>query len=157
MELRSPAFEHSGQYPVKYTRDGDNVSPPLAWSDVPDGTRELAIMFENVTPHTQEPYAQWLLYGIAPDARELPEGLLHKRTPEAAGEPVHGKNDNGNVGYDGPLGVQNRRIHYVFRLYALDRPLGAGPGMQADALREAVKAHAIDTAELEVVYERGGL
>ncbi|MBD3240297.1 MAG: YbhB/YbcL family Raf kinase inhibitor-like protein [Chitinivibrionales bacterium] len=154
MELRSPAFERDGAFPVKYTRDGDNASPPLSWADVPEQTQELALIFENVTPHTQKPYAQWLLYGMAPQTRELPEGLLHRRQPEMAGEPVHGKNDNGNVGYDGPLGVQNKRIHFVFRLYALDKSLDVKEGLTADALREAMQDHVIEEAELGTVYER---
>jgi phosphatidylethanolamine-binding protein (PEBP) family uncharacterized protein len=67
MQLTSSAFDDGEQLPIRYTKDGDNLSPPLAWTDLPKSTRELVLFFENVTPRTKEPFLQWLLYGIPAD------------------------------------------------------------------------------------------
>ena len=108
-------------------KDGENVSSPLAWSDLPPGTKELALLFENITPQTKEPFVQWLVYRISPDQRGLPEGYKHKADPKEPVDVLHGRNSLGNVGYDGPLGTLHRPIRYRFRLFALDQPLELPP------------------------------
>ena len=112
MELRSEALA-DGRIPVRYSKDGRNVSPPLAWSELPAGTVELALLFENITPQTQEPFVQWLVYGIPPDQGGLPEGYKHKRDPKEPVDVLQGRNALGNIGYDGPLGTLNRRTSLV--------------------------------------------
>lgn len=154
MRLESDAFEDQGEFPVEYTKDGRNMSPPLRWSGLPSGTRELALTFENITPQTQEPYLHWLIYKIPADRDGLPEGLKHKRDPEEPAEALHGVNALGNVGYDGPLGTVNRTFRFRFRLYALDRPLDLGPGADKAAFECAIDGHVLDQAELTVRYER---
>ena len=153
MELRSEALR-DGEIPVRYSKDGENISPPLAWSGLPAGTRELALLFENITPQTQEPFVQWLVYKIPPDAGGLPEGYRHKRDPK---EPVHvlqGENSLGNVGYDGPLGTLNRTIRYRFRLFALDAPLDLPPGIGKKDFLKASAGHVLDQSDLIVTYQR---
>jgi phosphatidylethanolamine-binding protein (PEBP) family uncharacterized protein len=78
MQLMSNAFKNGQQIPIQYTKDGDNVSPPLRWSDLPNGTEELVLLLENITPQTQEPFVHWLVYGIGPEVEGLPEGFKHK-------------------------------------------------------------------------------
>lgn len=85
MELRSPAFERGDPLPIQYTRDGENVSPPLEWSDVPPDAEELVIVLENLTPATDEPDIQWVAFGISPNAEGLPGGLGHEREPGRGG------------------------------------------------------------------------
>lgn len=154
MRLQSEAFRDGGDFPVEYTKDGRNLSPPLRWSDLPEGTRELALIFENITPQTQEPFLQWLIYKIPPDRDGLPKGLKHKRDPEEPAEALHGVNALGNVGYDGPLGTVNRTFHLRFRLYALDRPLDLGPGADKASFERAIRGHVLGQAELMVRHER---
>lgn len=154
MRLFSDALRDGAPMPLAYTKDGDNVSPPLAWAEVPAGTKELALLFENITPATREPFGQWLLYHIPPERAGLPEGLKHKRDPEDPAEARHGKNGLGNLGYDGPQGSVGRTERYRFRLFALDRPLDAGPGLDRAGLLEAVSGHVLDEAALVVTYER---
>jgi phosphatidylethanolamine-binding protein (PEBP) family uncharacterized protein len=96
MRLGSDALP-DGRMPVKYSKDGQNVSPPLAWSDLPAGTQELALLFENVTPQTKEPFVQWLVYGVPKDARGLPEGYKHKRDPKEPLDIRQGRNSLDNV------------------------------------------------------------
>jgi hypothetical protein len=100
MKLTSEALR-KGEIPVRYTKDGQNVSPPLGWSDLPPGTKELAPLFENITPETKEPFVQWLVCKIRQDAGGLPEGFKHKREPKEPADMRRGRNSLGNIGYDG--------------------------------------------------------
>jgi Raf kinase inhibitor-like YbhB/YbcL family protein len=154
MRLMSEALQH-GDFPVRYSKDGQNVSPPLAWSDLPTDTKELAVIFENVTPQTQEPFVQWLVYGIPPDRRGLPEGYKHKADPKEPVDVLQGRNALGNVGYDGPLGTLNRTIRYRFRLLALDVPLDLSSGLDKEAFEQAISGHVLEQSDLIVTYERG--
>lgn len=154
MKLASKALEN-GQIPVRYSKDGENVSPPLAWSDLPAGTRELAVLFENITPETKEPFVQWLVYKIPPHQRGLPEGYKHKADPKEPVDVLHGRNALGNIGYDGPLGTLHRRIRYRFRLLALDQPLDLPPGLEKAAFLKAASGHVLEQSDLIVTYARG--
>lgn len=150
MKLSSDAFESGGPLPLPYTKEGEDASPPLRWSNVPEGTRELALVFEN----TSEPWVQWVVYKIPPELGGLPEGFHHAAEPERPARVVQGTNSRGNVGYDGPLGTESRRFHYTFRLYALEQPLDASPGLDKDALERTMAGHVLEEAELETTYER---
>lgn len=75
---------------------------------------------------------QWLVYRIPPDLKELPAGFRHKAEPEAPAEVVQGRSAAGNIGYDGPLGTAGRTVRYRLRLFALDRPLDAPPGLDKE-------------------------
>lgn len=154
MRIISEALGPGGQIPQKYTRDGDNVSPPLGWHDVPPGTRELAVVFEKTTPSTREPTPNWLLYKVPPDLEQLPENLGHKAEPEHHVRMCHGRNALGNHGYDGPLGSVGRNEHYRVRLLALDQSLDLPPGVSQDELERATKGHVLDEAAVELVYTR---
>jgi Raf kinase inhibitor-like YbhB/YbcL family protein len=153
MRLTSEAMP-DGKIPVRYSKDGENVSPPLAWSDLPAGTRELALLFENITPATKEPFVQWLVYKLPPDQGGLPEGYKHKRDPKEPVDVLHGRNALGNIGYDGPLGTLNRTIRYRIRLFALDRPLELSPGLDKEAFLAAASGHVLEQADLIATYER---
>jgi Raf kinase inhibitor-like YbhB/YbcL family protein len=154
MELRSEALRN-GEIPVRYSKDGENISPPLSWSELPAGTRELALLFENITPQTEEPFVQWLVYKIPPDVCGLPEGYRHKADPKEPVDVLHGQNSLGNVGYDGPLGTLNRTIRYRFRLFALDAPLDLPPGIDKQEFLKASAGHVLERSDLLVTYERG--
>jgi Raf kinase inhibitor-like YbhB/YbcL family protein len=154
MRLTSEALRE-GHFPVRYSKDGQNVSPPLAWSEVPAGTKEFALIFENVTPQTQEPFVPWLVYGIPPDRRGLPEGYKHKADPKEPVDVLQGRNALGNVGYDGPLGTLDRTVRYRFRLLALDAPLDLSSGLDKEAFEQAICGHVLEQSDLIVTYERG--
>ena len=124
---------------MRYSKDGDNVSPPLAWSNLPAGAKELALLFENITPQTKEPFVQWLVYKIPADTSGLPEGYQHKRDPKEPPDVLQGRNALDNVGYDGPLGTLNRTIRYRFRLLALDAPLDLPPGVDKEGFSKPAR------------------
>ncbi len=107
MKLESTAFAHQATIPKDYTGDGKDISPPLRWSDVPEGTREFALICDDPDAPSPrrpapEPWVHWVIYGIPAEVRELPAGLPPKeklQTPVAA---VQGKNSWGTIGYRGP-------------------------------------------------------
>lgn len=118
--LSSPAFADYDFVPVQYTCDGENVSPPLAWSDVPEGTAELVLLFEDLDgPGGTQVY--WVLFGLDPAAGGLEEG---KVPPEALG----GKNDYGRTDWAGPCPPIGRPHRFVFTLLALSEPSGLAEG-----------------------------
>jgi Raf kinase inhibitor-like YbhB/YbcL family protein len=154
MQLLSEAFEEGQQIPVQYTKDGNNISPPVRWKGLPQGTRSLALFFENVTPQTKEPFLHWMLYGIPPEAEGLPEGFKHKAEPGKPAGVRHGVNAIGNVGYDGPLGSVGRTMRFRLRLCALDQPLDLPPGADQHAVAKAMSGHVLEQAELGVIHQR---
>ncbi|HYZ39019.1 MAG TPA: YbhB/YbcL family Raf kinase inhibitor-like protein [Stellaceae bacterium] len=156
MRLWSDAFREEEPIPVEYTKDGQNVSPPLRWADLPRGTRELALIFEGITPATHEPWVHWLAYKIPADAEGLPKGYQHRRGPEEPVPLLQGRNSLGNVGYDGPQGTIGRLFRYRIRLLALDAPIQAEAGLDRSALEKAINGHVLDQAELYTRYERRG-
>lgn len=99
LTLTSGAFQENGAIPTRHTGEGEDVSPALAWSNVPDGTRAFAVICHDpdaplVSPNGTYGFAHWVLYNIPNDVVELAEGT-DQYTP--------GKNDFGNVGYGGPM------------------------------------------------------
>ena len=136
--------------PEKYSRDGGNVSPPLAWSDLPPQTRELALIVDDPDAPGPSPFVHWVAYKIAAASRELAEG--------AAGKPPaglqQGKNSFGAVGYGGPAPPVGAAHRYHFKLYALDHALDVGPGLDAKALTAAMEGHVLSVAELTGRFQR---
>src|SRR5574342_131997 len=75
IELKSAAFAKGAVIPKKYTGEGEDVSPPLAWSGVPAGTKELALICDDPDAPTPEPWVHWVIYKLPPDLAGLPEGV----------------------------------------------------------------------------------
>lgn len=147
MQLTSTAFEAGGTIPRKYTGEGPDVSPPLSWSGVPAGARELALITDDPDAPTPNPWVHWVLYNLSPTLQGLREG--------DAGGGVAGKNDFGRTGYGGPLPPKGHGVHhYHFRLFALDRPLEAKPGFTKERLLAEMKGHVLAEGELVGTYER---
>lgn len=157
MRLTSSVFDDGNRIPERHTADGADVSPPLAWSDVPDGTAELALVVDDPDAPRAEPWVHWLLYGIPADCRVLDEGLPRRERP---GEPAgarQGRNSfsSDNLGFRGPAPPRGHGTHhYHFRLHALDRTLDVPPGADREELEEALEGHVLATAELTGTYER---
>ena len=151
--ITSSAFTHNGPIPIKYTCEDHDVSPPLAWSGVPERARSLALIVDD--PDAPDPaapkrvYVHWVLYDMPAATRELAESATGKRLPSGARE---GKNDGGNVGYMGPCPPIGRH-RYFFKLYALDAPLGdLGTATKAD-LEAAMRGHILEQAEIIGTYQ----
>lgn len=154
MKIFSSAFEDGGAIPIRYTKDGEDMSPPLQWQGVPRRARELALVFECLTPETREPVVQWLIFRIPKSCRSLPEGMRRKAEPDEPEGAMHGINDIGNLGYEGPLGTIGRTYRFRFRLFALDRALDLEPGVARQAFAKAIAGHVLKQADLHVIYDR---
>lgn len=159
ISLNSNAFESGGQIPAKYSGEGDDVSPPLAWTDLPSGANELALICDDPDAPSSEPWVHWVIYGIGPDVRALPEGIK-SNLPEVK-EPIvarQGQNSwptGATIGYRGPLPPPGHGTHhYHFKLYALDAKLDLPPGATKQRLLDAMKDHVVAEGELVGTYER---
>jgi poly-gamma-glutamate synthesis protein (capsule biosynthesis protein) len=145
MDLKSAAFPNGGHIPSKYTCEGENVSPPLAWSDVPEDARAMALVVDDPDSPSKV-WVHWVLYNMPPEAGMLPEGT---RGLEASSR--EGLNDFGDVGYGGPCPTRGTH-RYRFKLYALDAHLDVGAGCSKSDLLAAMEGHVLAEAELTGTY-----
>ncbi len=144
MKITSPAFEHEGKIPSKYTCDGKDISPPLRFEDVPKGAASLALVMDDPDA-PMGTFDHWVVWNIPPETRSVEEG----REPSG----VQGKTSFGRMGYGGPC--PPRGVHrYFFKLYALDTVLNLPAGSRKKDLEEAMKGHVIEQAVLMGKYSR---
>ena len=144
--LTSPAFDSGGAVPPRHTCDGEDVSPALEWSAVPDGAHSLALIVDDPDAPGGT-FTHWTAWGIDPAAGGIAEG----EAPAA-----EGRNGFGTTGYRGPCPPPGHGPHrYFFRLYALAAPLELEPGASAQEVERAVEDRgAVAVAELVGTYER---
>jgi Raf kinase inhibitor-like YbhB/YbcL family protein len=142
--LESRAFDHAHAIPKRHTCDGEDVSPPLRWANVPEAASLALVVDDPDAPRGV--FTHWVAWALDPGAGGLGEG-------EAA--PSEGRNDFGTIGYRGPCPPPGHGRHrYVFRLYALDGDLDLGAGAGKAELERAIAGHVVTTAELVGTYER---
>jgi Raf kinase inhibitor-like YbhB/YbcL family protein len=153
LHVTSPAFGRGRPIPSKYSSaEGQNASPPLAWTGVPAAARELALICEDPDVQSLSPFVHWLVYRISPLLHELPEALPPEGGP---GGVVQGQNSLHKDGYLGPVPPRGRGMHhYHFQLFALDAPLEVGLHAERDAIVEAMERHVLAMGELVGTYER---
>ena len=143
--LESSAFQNAQAIPSRHSCGGEDVSPPLRWSNLPEGTKSLALVVDDPDAPGGV-FTHWLAWGLDPAAEGLGEG-------EPA--PREGQNDFGTTGYRGPCPPPGHGRHrYVFRLYALDTEPELAAGAARDELEQAIAEHVLTTAELVGTYER---
>jgi Raf kinase inhibitor-like YbhB/YbcL family protein len=144
-QIASKAFRGGGFIPKKYTCDGPDVSPPLAWSDPPAGTQSLAVIVDDPDAPAGT-WVHWILYDLPPRTRDLPEGVPKDRQlPDGARQ---GRNDFGKVGYGGPCPPRGAAHRYFFKIYALDSKTNLKPLASKRELEHAMKGHILAQAEL---------
>jgi Raf kinase inhibitor-like YbhB/YbcL family protein len=154
MTLTSTSFAAKGEIPARHTCEGDDRSPPLAWTGVPEGSKSLALVVND--PDAPDPAAprmtwvHWVLYDLPPGDGALPEGVAAGKLPAGTRE---GTNDWKRTGYGGPCPPIGRH-RYFHRLYALDVVLPDLGKPTEKALQEAMKGHVLATAELVGTYEK---
>ena len=154
LSLSSSAFVHEGEIPSNYTCDGNDVSPQLSWSEVPDDALSLALIVDD--PDAPDPKApkmvwvHWVLYNLPVDSTGLPEAIASSALPSGTQE---GLNDWKQTGYRGPCPPIGRH-RYFFKLYALDNVLpDLGRPSKAD-LEHAMQDHILADATLMGTYSR---
>lgn len=151
--LSSTAFAPNGAIPVQYTCDGKDVSPPLAWTDPPAGTRSFALVVDDPdAPDPKSPkmiWVHWVLYNIPPEAQELHEASVKRELPKGT---LEGLNDWKRTGYGGPCPPVGRH-RYFHKLYALDAVLPDLKRPTKAQVEASMKGHIIEQAELRGTYQ----
>lgn len=153
LHLISSAFADGAGIPAIHTCDGSDVSPPLAWSDLPPATKSLALIVDD--PDAPDPAApqttwvHWLLYNLPADASGLPQGVSAHALPSGTRE---GINDWQRTGYGGPCPPIGRH-RYFFKLYALDAVLPDLGQPDKAALERAMHGHVIGQTQLLGLYQ----
>ena len=153
-ELSSTAFRNGEEIPLRYTCEGEDISPPLMWSGIPQGTKSLVLIVDDPDApdpkHPKMTWVHWVLYDIPPDTTGLKEGISASSLP---GSTRQGLNDWKRTGYGGPCPPIGRH-RYFFKLYALDTELGdLGTPTKAD-IKRAIQGHIIAEAVLTGTYQK---
>ena len=144
MKIESPAFEHHAFIPKRYTCDGSNVSPPLAFFDIPPKTKSLVLIVDDPDAPTGT-FDHWIVWNIAPTTVNL---------QEKAAIGLQGINGYGQANYKGPCPPQGKPHRYFFKLYALDVLIDLPEGSKKSLLEETIEGHILSKAELVGLYQR---
>ena len=149
-QIESPAFGNGEMIPKKYTCDGDDVSPPLKWKDVPEGTKSLALICDDPDAPLMT-WVHWIVYNIPPEKDGLEENIPKKEILEKG---MQGKNSWGKIGYGGPCPPGAKPHRYFLKLYALDSMLDIEPGIKKKKLMKEMEGHILAKTELMGLYKR---
>ncbi len=154
IQLTSPSFGHMQSIPEKFTCDGDDLSPELRWSGLPERTKSLALVVDDPdAPDPAKPkmtWVHWVLYNIPPATDRLPEGVSTDTLPAGA---LEGLNDWKRTGYGGPCPPIGQH-RYFHKLYALDVVLDDLKRPAKAALEKAMSGHILSQTELIGMYQR---
>ena len=163
IELRSTAFAEGQPIPKKYTAEGKNVSPPLRWSKLPAGTKELALICDDPDAPSPknprpDPWVHWVIYRIPAAETGMPEGVARQDRLDKPSGVFQGQNSwpkGENIGYLGPEPPPGSGTHrYFFKLYALDEELALEPGLDKASLRKVIEGHVLGEGHLMGTYQR---
>ena len=150
IKVSSAAFEEGGMIPGKYTCDEEDVSPPLAWDSIPEGTKTLALICDDPDA-PMGTWVHWVLFNLPGDINGLPENIPPEMELESGAK--QGTNDFGRIGYGGPCPPGGTHRYY-FKLYALDAELDLEPGARKQQLLEAMEGHILAEGQLMGRYSR---
>ena len=154
LKLTSPAFTANGSIPSRYTCEGDDISPPLRWSDPPSGTKAFALIVDDPdAPDPAKPqrtYVHWVVFRIPPGITGFEENAAKSGLPAGA---VQGSNDWRKQTWGGPCPPIGRH-RYFFKLYALDSDLAELKNPTKADLEKAMHGHIIGNAQLVGTYEK---
>ncbi len=151
MQVTSSAFQEGAAIPEKYTCDGKNVSPPLAWSGTPQATKSLALIADDPDAPAGT-WVHWVFYDLPPNTTELPEDM--PKGQYLPGGARQGLNDFKHLGYGGPCPPPGKAHRYFFKLYALDAQLGLKPGATKKEIEKGMEKHILAQAHLMGTYKR---
>jgi len=150
MQILSSAFTEGSMIPVKYTCDGQDISPPLEWKDAPAGTKTFALIGDDPDAPSGN-WVHWVAYNIPAGVTKLGENV--QREKEFANGMRQGSNDWLKIGYGGPCPPGGTHRYY-FKLYALDAALEAKPGATKAQIVNAMKGRILAEAKLMGKYSR---
>lgn len=151
LSVSSPAFQEGEKIPVKYTCQGEDVSPPLAWSEPPAGTQSFTLIVDDPDAPGGV-FTHWVLFNIPSHSRELPEAIPTQA--ELSSGALQGKNDFGRIGYGGPCPPPGSPHRYQFILYAVDHPLDLRAAVSKKQVLDALQGHILAEGQLMGTYQR---
>ena len=149
MRITSTAFKQGGPIPSSYSCDGKGISPPLAWSGAPAGTRSFAVIMDDPDA-PMGTFVHWVIYNIPGTSGGLAEAT--PKDPKLPDESLQGPGTMGRPGYTPPCPPGGTH-HYFFKLYALDAPIDSA-GLGKDQLLNAMQGHILAQGELMATYTR---
>jgi Raf kinase inhibitor-like YbhB/YbcL family protein len=151
IKLASAAFADGQPIPVKYTGDALDISPPLAWTNAPAGTKSFALIADDPDAPVGT-WTHWLIYDLPPNTTALAEDML--KVPQLRNGAKQGLNDSKKTGYGGPMPPPGKAHRYYFKLYALDAMTGLAPGAAKTNLLKAMDGHVLGEGKLMGTYQR---
>lgn len=149
--ITSSAFKMGSPIPKKYTGDGPDISPPLNWEGVPEGTKSLALICDDPDAPVGT-WVHWVIFNIPTTVKELPENVPKQNLLSNGAK--QGINDFRKIGYNGPAPPPGKPHRYFFRLYALDTILDLPPGIKKSDLLKAMEGHILASCEYMGTYQR---
>jgi len=150
LEMESASFANGKFIPAKYTGEGEDISPPLKWSGVPEETKSFALICDDPDA-PMGTWVHWVVYDIPPEVRELQENVPDSETLDNGA--VQGETDFRKIGYGGPCPPSGTH-RYFFKIYAVDKLLKIGPGATKKKVLDAIKGHVLDSGQLMGRYKR---
>ncbi len=151
LPLSSTAFKDGDRIPARYTCQGQDISPPLAWGEPPHNTRSFALIVDDPDAPGGL-FTHWIMLNIKDNIRGLGEGIpAPERIKNGA---IEGTNDFNMIGYGGPCPPPGKVHRYRFTLYALDSPLDLPRGASRQQLLDAMKGHILAQSQLTGLYQR---
>ena len=151
--LSTTAFPAGGSIPSKYTCDGADVSPALAWAGTPAGTASYALIADDPDAPAGT-WVHWVLFNLPGTSAALPEGVATTDQLAEFGGALQGKNDFKRIGYGGPCPPPGRPHRYFFKLYALDVVLPLKAGATKQDVERAMRGHVLAESSLMGTYAR---
>ena len=144
LKITSSAFSNNGNIPVKYTCEGEQVSPPLSISGIPSGTKSIAIIVHDPDAPMKGGFTHWIVWNIEASTINIPEGF------KGAEQGLNGAQKTGYFGMCPPSGIH----HYHFMVYALDSRLDIGKRARRSELDKAMKGHILAQGDLVGLYKK---
>jgi len=160
IRVQSDSFDDGETMPVRHTVFGENLSPPISWSNVPAGTRSFVLIMHDRDMPIPGGFVHWVVYNIPGSAVGLPEGLpsepvLGAGIPEDLAGMTNGVSDMRTPGYSGPQPMAGTDPHhYIFTVYALDRDPDLEAGLGRNQVLSAVRDDIIGQGIVTGVYAR---
>jgi hypothetical protein len=151
LTVSSTVFREGETIPAKYTCQGEDISPPIAWGEPPDGTRSLALIVDDPDAPGGV-FTHWIIFNLPADTRQLPAAVPTQSQLDSGAR--QGKTDFGRVGYGEPCPPPGKPHRYQFTVYALDRTLDLAAGVSRSQVLEAMQGNILSRGRLTGIYER---
>ncbi|MCZ7384159.1 MAG: YbhB/YbcL family Raf kinase inhibitor-like protein [Candidatus Methanoperedens sp.] len=151
ISISSEAFNDGGTIPDEYTCEGEDISPPLSWQGLPDGTKSIALIMDDPDASGRA-FVHWVIYNIPGSTQKLSKGIPRKE--KLADGSLQGMTDFGKAGYGGPCPPLGKPHRYFFKIYAIDKILDLPSKASKEDVETAMKGHILAQGELIGKYAR---